>query len=211
LRKSSRALGLRTPEWVLIYFFGYVAAVAPFFRDRPVLKYQPVFVLAGVFVFLWAVARAEGTRFAEGVGMARDCLPLILTLGAFREPNVITGNLQVTYDISPRVSAQLTLANVFHNCFGGTKAAWSSAYAPGQAVCGYVANGNYVGNYQNGAGQLNPGNPSAYDPNANGGVSLYNWQLQSYRPLTGSPAANGAAGAQLPLPFNAYFQVNVKL
>lgn len=85
MRERGGALGLRTPEWVLIYFFGYVAAIAPFFRDRPVLKYQPVFVLAGVFLFLWAVARADGTRFAEGVGMARDWLPLILTLGAFRE------------------------------------------------------------------------------------------------------------------------------
>jgi membrane-associated phospholipid phosphatase len=76
---------LRTSEWVLVYFFGYIAAVAPFFRDRPVLKYQPAFVLAGVFGLLWAIAQIERTRFAEVAGMARDWLPLILTLGAFRE------------------------------------------------------------------------------------------------------------------------------
>ncbi len=133
------------------------------------------------------------------------------TLGAFREPNIITGNLQMSYDVSPRVSTTLTLANVFHRCFGGTKTPWSSAYAPGSAICGYGANSLYVGNYQNGAGQLTAGNPSTYDPAANGGVSVYPWQLQSYAPRTGSPAANGAAGAQLPLPFNAYFEVQIKL
>jgi membrane-associated phospholipid phosphatase len=42
-------------------------------------------MLTGVFVLLWAIARAEQTRFAEPVNMARDWLPLILTLGAFRE------------------------------------------------------------------------------------------------------------------------------
>jgi membrane-associated phospholipid phosphatase len=85
LTKSGGGLALRTSEWVLIYFFGYVAALAPFFRDRPVLKYQPAFVLAGVFTLLWAMARTEQTRFAEVAGMVRDWLPLVLTLGAFRE------------------------------------------------------------------------------------------------------------------------------
>ena len=133
------------------------------------------------------------------------------TLGAFREPSVVTGNIQISYDLSPRISAQLTLANVFHSCFGGTKQAWASAYPAGQAVCGYEPNGEYISNFQNGAGQLTAGNPSTYDAVANGGVQPYNFLFQSYRPLTGSPAADGAAGAQLPLPFNAYFTVTVKL
>ncbi len=133
------------------------------------------------------------------------------SLGAFREPGVITGNMQLSYDVSPRVSVQVTLANVFHSCFGGTKEAWTSAYQAGKAICGYTTNPNYVGNYQNGAGQLNPANTAAYQASANGGVALYPWQLQSYRPLSGNPAANGAAGANLPLPFNAYIQMSVKL
>ncbi|HEV7180108.1 MAG TPA: TonB-dependent receptor, partial [Candidatus Baltobacteraceae bacterium] len=98
------------------------------------------------------------------------------TLGAFREPSIVTGNIQLSYDVSPRISAQLTLANVFHSCFGGTKAPWTSAYPAGQAVCGYNQNANYVSNYQNGAGQLNPQNTGAYDPAANGGVAVYPWQ-----------------------------------
>lgn len=85
MRESALWPKLRTSEWVLICFFGYVAAVSPFFPDRPVLKYQPVFVLAGVFGLFWLVALAEQTRFAEVVGMARDWLPLAVTLKAFRE------------------------------------------------------------------------------------------------------------------------------
>jgi membrane-associated phospholipid phosphatase len=85
LRKSGRWLNFRTSEWVLIYFFGYIAGVSPFFRDRPVLKYQPVFLLAGVFTLFWLAARAEQTRFAEAAEMVRDWLPLIVTLQAFRQ------------------------------------------------------------------------------------------------------------------------------
>jgi membrane-associated phospholipid phosphatase len=70
---------------VLICFFGYIAALSPWFRDRPVLKYQPVVIWAVVWALLWLVARAEQTRFAEAAGIVRDWLPLTITLEAFRE------------------------------------------------------------------------------------------------------------------------------
>jgi membrane-associated phospholipid phosphatase len=70
---------------VLICFFGYITGVSPFFRDRPVLKYQPVFLLAAVFTLFWLAARAEQTCFAQTAGMLRDWLPVIVTLQAFRE------------------------------------------------------------------------------------------------------------------------------
>jgi membrane-associated phospholipid phosphatase len=70
---------------VLLCFFAYIAAVSPLFRNRPVLKSQPVFVLAIVFALLLSVARMEQTRFAKAARIIRDWLPLIITLGAFRE------------------------------------------------------------------------------------------------------------------------------
>ncbi|MBV8638238.1 MAG: TonB-dependent receptor [Candidatus Eremiobacteraeota bacterium] len=133
------------------------------------------------------------------------------SLGQYREPGLLTGNLQISYDISPRVNATLTLANVFHTCFGGTKAPWTTAYPAGSDVCGYNVNGYYFGNFQNGSGQLNPGNTGAYSAAANGGVTPYPWEFQSYSPSTGSPAANGTAGAQLPQPFNVFLNLSVKM
>jgi membrane-associated phospholipid phosphatase len=63
----------------------YIVAVSPLFRDRPVLKYQPVFALAAVIALVSLIARAEQTRFAKTVSIVRDWLPLVVTLGAFRE------------------------------------------------------------------------------------------------------------------------------
>jgi membrane-associated phospholipid phosphatase len=85
LRGSGRGLNFRRSEWVLICFFGYTAAVSPFFRDRPVLKYQPVLVLAGVVALFWLAREAEQSRFAKAASIVRDWLPLVVTLGAFRE------------------------------------------------------------------------------------------------------------------------------
>ena len=82
---SGRRPKFRTSEWVLICFFGYIAVVSPLFRDRPVLKYQPVFILAAVVALVSLMARAEQSRFAKTISIVRDWLPLVVTLGAFRE------------------------------------------------------------------------------------------------------------------------------
>ncbi len=118
------------------------------------------------------------------------------SIGAYRNPWLVTGNIALSYDISPRVSAQLTLANVFHTCFGGTKAAWTNAYGPGTNVCAYVPNGLYTSNMYEGT--------SANDVPANG-FQPYLWQTQSYVPNDFSDSGS------IPAPFNAYFQIQVKL
>lgn len=78
-------LKLRASEWVLIAFFAYIAAVAPFFRDRPRLGYQPVALLLVVFGVLSVLAKAEQTGPAHVISIVRDWVPLALTLIAFRE------------------------------------------------------------------------------------------------------------------------------
>ncbi len=85
MKNPAELLTLRTSEWVLISFFGYVAALTPWFRDRPVLRYQPLLVCALVCALLAALSAAERTHFAKIVEVLRDWLPLVLTLGAFRE------------------------------------------------------------------------------------------------------------------------------
>ena len=56
-------------------------------------------------------------------------------LGSFTQPNLIAMNMQLTYDVSPRLPLTGVLANIFNTCWGGTKAPWTSANGN---VCGYA-------------------------------------------------------------------------
>ncbi len=118
------------------------------------------------------------------------------TIGAYRNPWLAVGNLALTYDLSPRISANVTLANLFHTCWGGTKAAWTTAYPPGTNVCGYGTNGAYVSNFYNGT--------SPFDTAANG-FTPQQWQVQSYSPRTFTDAGS------IPSPFNVFVQLTVKM
>ncbi len=123
--------------------------------------------------------------------------------GQYREPWIMVGNLAFTYDLTPRISANITLANIFHTCFGGTSAAWTTAYGPSPNVCAYQPAGpsgvgEYVSNFYNGT--------SPNDVAANG-VAPRPWQTQSYLPTQ----AFGDAAGTIPSPFTAFFQLTVKI
>jgi hypothetical protein len=126
------------------------------------------------------------------------------SIGQYHNPNIMVGNIALTYDLSPRISVNLTVANVFHTCFGGSKEPWTTAYPPSSNICSYGANSFYVSNYQFGAGFATPGNPASYSAAANG-TSVQPWQLQPYAPGTGTSAGI------IPPPINAYLTFNVKL
>jgi hypothetical protein len=110
-------------------------------------------------------------------------------IGAYQNPSVFTINAMVSYDITPRVKLNLTLADVFHTCFGGSKVPWS--YTQG---CYYTANSYYPSNFYNGAG------PN--DVAANGAVTPSAYSNPYY--------AAGTFG-NMPFPFNAYLTLSVKL
>lgn len=116
--------------------------------------------------------------------------------GEYRDPWILEGNLQMSYQISAKVSANLTLANVFHTCFGGSAEPWTKAFAPGPNICGYGVNSFYIGNFYNGTGP--------YDKAANG-FTPYDTQTNSYGPSIGSDAGF------IPSPFNAYLTLNVRI
>lgn len=115
--------------------------------------------------------------------------------GGFNEPNIAMMNLQLSYDVSPKVTLQLTAANLWHTCFGGTKGPWTTAYPPSSTVCGYYPNGLYVSNYYNGTGPT--------DTAANG-TTIPAFELQSY-----APKANNTIGGFFP--FQLYLQAQIKL
>jgi hypothetical protein len=117
--------------------------------------------------------------------------------GAFRQPNQVNFSVQLGYQLSPRIKANLLLANLVNACFGGSSEPWTKQFPPNSYTCGYVDNFYYVSNFYNGV--------SPNDRGANG-VPLNPAFMQSYTP--GYADTNAFV---LPNPFNAYLQFNISL
>jgi hypothetical protein len=122
-------------------------------------------------------------------------------MGQFQEPWQANVGALIRYDVSPRVTANLTLTNIFNTCFGGSNTAWSSAFKPGQWVCGYGSNNSsYVGALSNqpeyGSGFYYGSSPSGASNGSPVYSSAYNYPFSPYTSA---------------LPFQAYFEVQVKL
>jgi Carboxypeptidase regulatory-like domain/TonB dependent receptor/TonB-dependent Receptor Plug Domain len=113
-------------------------------------------------------------------------------LGAFVTPSRYTLSTQLTYDINPRITAVLTLANIFDVCSGGTKAPWTTGVVgiPSRAICGYGPSSAVGYGYP-------VGNLSALS--STGAQIAQPLNAYAYAPLVGS------------LPFNAYLDFRIKL
>lgn len=123
--------------------------------------------------------------------------------GEYTEPSIVLANLQLSYDVSPKLRLTLTAADVYHTCFGGSKEPWTTAYAPSSYICGYDVNSvNYVGG-PNGGGAYVGASPN--DVTANG-VRPPLWEEESYLP---QPTAAGSTNGYLP--FNLYIQAQIHL
>jgi hypothetical protein len=123
-------------------------------------------------------------------------------IGAFTQPNLIALNLQLTYEVSPRISLTGTLANIVNTCWGGTKAPWT--FTDGD-VCSYAANG-----YQNGfAGEIQPvGN--MYNPAGFHGSVVQPLVKYPYGANFGPASPNNADGA-IKNPFQVYLTAKIKI
>lgn len=119
------------------------------------------------------------------------------SFGQFRNPWQLSLGMQVRYDISPRITANLMATNLFYRCFGGSKVPWSAAYPPNGNVCGYVSNRFYISNYYNG--------PAPTDVTANG------VPLNKYFSVPFVPAYTGTDYLNLGFPMQLYFQLQIKL
>ena len=76
---------LRSSEWLLIVYFGYVALISPAFPLQPrvaLLPFALVLLVSALFVVL-AYAEAHGHR--KFFSITRDWVPVALTLVAYRE------------------------------------------------------------------------------------------------------------------------------
>jgi hypothetical protein len=117
--------------------------------------------------------------------------------GEFRQPWQFNLGLSMSYDLSRRVTANLTVVNLFNRCFGGSSTAWSRAYAPSATVCGYQSNRYYINNFYNGS--------SPNDVTANG-VPLNPYFAHSFVPSYADITSFGLAS-----PLNVYFALKMRL
>ncbi len=114
-------------------------------------------------------------------------------IGAFREPAQLLGHLQIGYDVSPRVSLSVTLANLLQTCFGGQHTAFT--YFWNSQTCSYT---NLIG------GPSSPPVGNAYNPGAN----VQTFLRYPYEPYFGT---YNDQTSSLNEPFNAYFSLKVKI
>ncbi|HEY1429367.1 MAG TPA: TonB-dependent receptor, partial [Candidatus Tumulicola sp.] len=119
------------------------------------------------------------------------------SFGAFRQPSQLNLSMSMGYQLTPRIKANLLLANLVNTCFGGSSEPWTKQFPPNSYTCGYISNYYYVSNFYNGT--------SPNDRGANG-VGLNSAFAQSY-----IPAYADTNSFVLPGPFNAYLQFDIKV
>jgi hypothetical protein len=112
-------------------------------------------------------------------------------MGAFVQPTQLVGNLQISYDVSPKITLVGTFANVFNTCFGGSKEAWTMKNGN---ICSY---GLVYGGLVNPVGNVfNPGDSIP------GGIAY---------PYQAALGAVNVDGNSTKTPFNFYLDARIKL
>ncbi len=76
---------LRSAEWLLVIYFGYVAAIAPRFPLQSQIAWRPFLVEVLVCALFLALAYGESREHAELFSILRDWVPVALILLAYRE------------------------------------------------------------------------------------------------------------------------------
>ena len=118
-------------------------------------------------------------------------------IGQYRNPWEFNLGAQISYEITPRVQATVALANILNACFGGSAEPWTAAYPPNCLICAYARKRPYVG-IQPGAGYFYGSSPQSPANGTTGYPKVFD---QAYDPGT----------FQISSPFQAYFQINVRM
>jgi hypothetical protein len=118
------------------------------------------------------------------------------TIGGFTQPNLIAMNLQLSYDVSPRLALTGTIANLFNTCWGGAQEPWTYG---DHNFCGYD-----VGGYE---GEILPiGN--IYNPPGFHGSIIQPFIKYPYNPLLG-PFNQAENSTKMPLNFYVTAQIKI--
>jgi hypothetical protein len=116
-------------------------------------------------------------------------------LGAFVQPNQFLMNLQMSYDVSQKVTLVGTFANIASTCWGGTKAAWTLSQ---NNVCSY-------GLVNSGGGVAPVGN--LYNPPA----TVNSYQRLLRYPYGAFAGAVNVDGNSTLAPFQFFLEARIKL
>ncbi|MBV8637090.1 MAG: TonB-dependent receptor, partial [Candidatus Eremiobacteraeota bacterium] len=118
-------------------------------------------------------------------------------LGSFIQPTQFMLNMQLSYDVSPRITLTAALTNIVNGCFGGTKAAWTSN------------NGNYCSYGVVGSGLVAPIVPAGgntYNP----GDPIQAFRQYPYEPGLGPFDVSGL-NFTTKQPFQLFVEANIKI
>ncbi|HLI97753.1 MAG TPA: TonB-dependent receptor, partial [Candidatus Baltobacteraceae bacterium] len=121
------------------------------------------------------------------------------SFGQFRQPWQANLGLQMRYDISPRITANVTVANLYQRCFGGSAEPWTAIYPPDHNACAYYGNRFFISNFYNGS--------SPNDTAANG-VPLNPYFAAAFAP---SYSGNDVNSYNQVLPLEVYVDLQIKL
>ncbi len=126
------------------------------------------------------------------------------TLGAFVQPSELMVNLQLSYDVSPRIQLLGALANIVNYCWGGSKEPWT--FNDGN-ICQY-ATPTIGGVFDPVAPYTTPG--STANPPGHSGSIIQSAEKYPYGPDPG-PFLAAAANTSFKLPLQFYFTANFKI
>lgn len=123
-------------------------------------------------------------------------------IGSYTQPNEIIANLQMSYDVSPRITVVGSLTNIVNYCWGGSQMPWT--FNDGN-ICAY----NNVG------GTIYPvapyGTPGAViNPPGYAGSQIQPFRKFPYEPNFG-PALVSALNSSTKTPIQFYITANIKL
>lgn len=127
-------------------------------------------------------------------------------IGSFTQPNELIGNLQLSYDVSPRIQLVGVLTNLLNYCWGGTKAPWT--FNDGN-ICAYGNGTSELG------GTIYPvapyGVPGAIvNPPGYPGSIIQPFRKYPYEPSFG-PALVSAENTSTKEPLEFYLTANIRL
>jgi membrane-associated phospholipid phosphatase len=85
MTSGAQPLRLRSAEWLLVIYFGYVAAISPRFPLQQQLVWRPFLVEVLVCAIFLALAYGESSEHVQLFSMTRDWMSVGLILLAYRE------------------------------------------------------------------------------------------------------------------------------
>jgi hypothetical protein len=105
----------------------------------------------------------DATCFGASIAIPDPVSGNFDSFGTYRNPSNINVGMQLSYDITPRTTAQVQLLNLYDSCFGGASEPWTQGAS--HKICGYVGGGNgfgFGGNFYNPNSVIQPGERFPY-------------------------------------------------